>query len=264
MSATSGWNRAPGTRILRLVVEYDGTDFRGWQRQPGVRTVQGEIEEVLRAVLQEPVAIVGAGRTDAGVHAEGQVASFRTRSALPALRIQGALRGLLPADVTLKKAEDAPAGFHARRDAVARTYRYRIFRGASALERRRAWTLPGDLDVALLRGQAALLPGEHDFTPFAKAGAVQAAGDGVLRIRRARWTASGRRLSFTIEADRFLHRVVRNLVGAMVAAARGEADPEELGRLLENPGLRRRRPTAAPPEGLTLVRVAYPGGGPSR
>jgi len=236
---------------LRLTLEYDGTGFRGWARQPGQRTVEGVLRDALDSVLPGWSALAVAGRTDAGVHATGQVASLDAEPGPPVARLPEALNAALPDDVAVVAAEDAPKGFHARFSATARSYRYVVLarRERAPLRARRAlwWPRPADEDV--LEGCAALLPGEHDFTAFTPTETQHE----VFRreIRAAAWQRVADELHFTVTADSFLRHMVRTLVGTML-----ETDPESFGELLRGTARAQAGPTA-PPWGLYLERVEY-------
>jgi len=244
--------------ITKLTIEYDGTDFAGWARQPDKRTVQEELERALRTVLGErghdgePLKLTVAGRTDAGVHAWGQVASY-VHEAVDPLR----LNGLLAGDLAVLAAEPAPAGFDARRDASSRTYCYRVLarRARSVFERQRAfwWTTPLEHDA--LHACAAALAGKHDFTAFTPSESEHSHFQ--HRVLRAEWRIDGELLEFWIEAERFLRHMNRVLVGTMLDVATGARTLGEFAELLEG------RPRAqagrtAPAHGLALAAVAYP------
>jgi tRNA pseudouridine38-40 synthase len=239
---------------LKLTLEYDGTGFRGWARQPGLRTVEGVVREALDAVFPRWDGLAVAGRTDAGVHATGQVASADVEGGPPAERAVEALNAALPDDVAVVAAEEADAGFHARFSARSRSYRYRILarRTPSPLEARRAFWWPRPLDPDALDAAAALLPGEHDFRAFTPA---ETQHDVFRRdVRAAAWERDGDRLDFTITADGFLRHMVRTLVGTMLEL--GPEAPSRIEQLLDG----RRRDEAgltAPPWGLYLERVEY-------
>ena len=248
-----------GTSIrLQLTLHYDGSGFHGWQFQPDQRTVQGELEAALTRLADQPRTVVGSGRTDAGVHATGQVASVDMPSTWSAGRLLRALNAILPPDIWVQEVHRVVSDFHPRYDALARTYEYRvgIDPGArSPFHRPRCWALCKELDDALLARSAAALPGEHSFLAFAKAGQPER-GDR-CNVTRAEWDQWDLGARFTITADRYLHHMVRYLVGTMVDAARGRRPPEDVeGLLRSQPGLETSPP--APPEGLFLTRVEYP------
>lgn len=241
-------------RNIRLLVEYDGTGFVGWQIQREGRSVQGEILRVLGEVLQEHVNLIGAGRTDAGVHATGQVANFRTRSGMASSRLQRALNGLLPEDIRVHRVEDVPEAFHARFDARERRYRYTIATTPLAVGRQYCWQIGYALDRAVLPRLAALLPGDGEFGAFCKSAAdVEHTR---CTVTDAVWTWAGDRLTFRIGANRFLHGMVRALVGTMVDVARGYTPEGEFSAIMTS-GDRSRAGMAAPACGLVLERVLY-------
>jgi tRNA pseudouridine38-40 synthase len=242
----------------RLELAYDGTPFDGWARQPGRRTVEGELEEALATVLREPVRLHVAGRTDAGVHALAQVASFAAAASdLEPRRLRLSLNALLPDEISVTGVERAAAGFDARA-AAARTYRYRLWlpNTRPVFERLYVWDVRGGVDAALLDAAAALLPGRRDFaalTPSARSYRVCE-----REIASARWrpAADGREAWFEITADSFLHNMVRVAVGSMVDVAQGRLSLAALAAGLSG-GPRRDHGRTAPARGRALVRVDY-------
>jgi tRNA pseudouridine38-40 synthase len=243
-------------RTTRLDIEYDGTDFRGWAAQPGMRTVQGELESALATILRQQVDLTVAGRTDAGVHAWGQVASFGSEEQPPP-RLAHRLNGMLPADVAVTAAAEAPDGFDARRDARSRTYCYRILArtAPNPFERGRSlwWAQPIDQEV--LRACAEALRGSHDFTAF-----TPTDNDHVhfqREILRAEWVDGAEAVvCFWIEADAFMHNMVRILVGTMLEVAGGRRTSDAFTRLLGG-APREQAGETAPAHGLYLASVRY-------
>jgi tRNA pseudouridine38-40 synthase len=243
-------------RTLKLLLEYDGTGFSGWQVQPGKRTIQGDIEKVLAKLLGEKVTLIGAGRTDAGVHAKGQVASFQTRSQRSPEVILRALNAGGDRDIAVREVVDLgeDSEFHARFSAKSRIYEYRIIPGRSPLRRRYAWEVTYSLDLARMKQAAKFLVGKHDFTSFSSARAE--AKTRICIVKNAGWHEEREGLVFRIEADRFLQAMVRSLVGTMVDIGRGRFKPGDMRRIL----MARDRSLAgktAPAHGLCLMEVKY-------
>src|SRR6266540_269547 len=218
--------------VVRLLLAYDGTGFRGWARQPRVRTVQGVIEEALARLLPEAPRLSVAGRTDAGVHASGQVASFVAPEGTDALRVQRMLNGVLGPEVVVREARLAPEGFDARRSATGREYVYRI-RIASVPDPFSApfvWHRPGPLSIGRMRAAASHLEGEHDFASFCRRPDPTAGT--VRRLRRLTVRSHGDEIVLRAEANAFAHQMVRSLVGTLVAVGEGRIDPEALPGIL--------------------------------
>jgi tRNA pseudouridine38-40 synthase len=241
----------------RLRVAYDGTGFHGWQRQPACRTVQGVLEAALAALLGvDEVTIQGAGRTDAGVHARGQVASFRARTPIPGAALRHALAPRLPRDVRVLASARAPDGFDARRSAGARRYSYRLLRAEDPLEERFAWRPGRWPEPAALAAATRVLEGRQDFSSFRSTGSSDS--DPVCDVRQARWVEWESGLRFEIVADHFLYRMVRSIVGtALEVGAAG--DPAGRIRAVIGAGDRSAAGPTAPARGLCLEEVVYPG-----
>jgi tRNA pseudouridine38-40 synthase len=241
---------------FRVIVEYDGTDFSGWQRQVTERTVQGTLEDALKAMTGESVFVRGAGRTDAGVHADGQVATFEIGVNIPP---HGLLRGLnsaLPPDVALVDVAEAPSDFDARFSARGKVYRYTVWNHftRSPLRARRAWHVREPLDVEAIRVAAAGLVGDHDFRAFRASDCDRRTTRRIVRgidIDR-----QGAVLTIDVEATAFLKNMVRILVGTLIDVGRGRVPPDAVARMLAT-GDRTIGGMTAPPQGLTLLRVIY-------
>lgn len=240
---------------VRIELEYDGIGFKGWAKQVGVRTVQEELETALETVLREPVKLTVAGRTDTGVHAEGQVVSFETSAEVPANLAQR-LNGLGPRDIAVKTAAPTEDGFDARRDATSRTYRYRILarRSSSPFEENRALWWPYEMDFEALEACATALTGKHDFTAFTPTQTDHVHFD--RDISNAAWSRSGDIVDFHITADAFMRNMVRILVGTQLEVASGRRTLEGFKQLL-NGAARPEAGETAPPHGLYLESVSY-------
>jgi tRNA pseudouridine38-40 synthase len=241
--------------IVRIGLAYDGTRFRGWARNRGQRTVEGVLYEALdRALGKEPKLSV-AGRTDAGVHARGQVASFVTDDAVDLERLQRSINGMLAPEVVAKYVRRAPEGFNARFSATAREYRYRIATGPwpDPFEARFVWHRPGRLAVARMREAARPLLGEHDFASFCRR---PQSGGTVRRLERLSIARADQRVEISARANAFLHQMVRALVGTLIAVGDGRLEPGSVGEILRARD-RSRTHQMAPAHGLTLERVIY-------
>ena len=245
---------------LKLTLEYVGTAYHGWQLQPGLPTVQGVLQDCLSMVLRAPVSVNGAARTDAGVHAYGQVASLEAPAEAGIERLQGSVNSLLPEDVSVRAVETAPAGFHARHAAVGRVYRYQIvddpylspfLRGFTAHSRHR-------LDVDAMKDAASRLVGRKDFSAF-KASGDRSESPVKEIVRSEVRVESGRQrmIVYTVEATSFLQYMVRNITGTLMEVGRGRIRPEAMISLIDSRDRRNAGPTA-PAAGLTLVEVRYP------
>lgn len=241
-------------RVVRLTLGYDGTDFCGWQRQPRARTVQGEVEEALAKLWGERISVVGAGRTDAGVHARGQVASFRTELRLKDDELRRALNSILPGDVRVSSARTVPAGFHARKSARSKIYRYRIVNSPliSPFDFRYVLPWPGRLDFERMAAAARLFVRKADFTAFSSNRLLRP----VRRVMRSEVKKKGREITYTIEADGFLRYMVRTIVGTLLEVGRGKIEPRAVEGFFAGRKRSLRSPTA-PAKGLCLVKVIY-------
>ncbi len=240
-------------RNIKLTIEYDGTDFSGWQVQPGVRTVQQTVEQGLQELLGESISLISAARTDAGVHALGQVANFHTYSTLPPETIKRGLNSLLPRDVVIRQVEEVEPEFHARFSATWKRYRYRIAKRKKAIGRDYLWYPKYKLDVGRMQQASDILVGTYDFTSFCSGNSETKTH--ICRVMQCRWQ-EGEDISFEIQADRFLQHMVRTIVGTMVEVGRGRLPVEEIGRILEAKDRRQAGPTA-PAKGLCLLEVGY-------
>lgn len=236
---------------LRLTVEYDGSAFHGWAAQPGLRTVEATLRDALGRAFTSVEGLAVAGRTDAGVHAFGNVVSVDVEGGLPAERALYALNALLPADVAVAASGEAPPEFHARYSARARSYRYRLYRRAapSPFQHRRSYWVPRRLDLAALQASAELVLGEHDFRAFTPTETQHAVF--LRNVESAGWHERGDHLDFEIVGDSFLRHMVRTLVGTMLALP-----PDRIERLLQGRPREEAGPTA-PPWGLYLTAVRY-------
>ncbi len=250
---------APALRRIRLVLEYDGTDFAGWQRQENASTIQAAIEEAMRRITGEQLVVHGAGRTDAGVHALGQVAALSTRSRLEVERLRRALCALLPPAIAVVAADEVEPGFDPRRHARGKHYRYRIWNhpAPSPIEARHSWHRAQRLDERAMAEAAAVLCGEHDFAAFRAADCERRTT--VRRVSRLEVRREGRLLLVDVEATAFLKNMVRIIVGTLHEVGRGKLDAEGVARILEGRDRTRAGPTA-PARGLFLMAVNYPEG----
>jgi tRNA pseudouridine38-40 synthase len=249
-------------RNLKLIVSYDGSEFAGWQVQPDSATVQGTLASAIGRITGGKVLPQGSGRTDAGVHALAQVATFATESSVPAPNFVKALNDVLPPSIRVLDVSEAPADFHARKSAHAKTYRYRIYRPAICppFLARYVWHYPFPLNETVMEQAAVLVTGEHDFTSFAAVDPERSSEDvpasNVRCIFASAWERQGDELVYTVKGSGFLHHMVRNLVGTFILVGKGTLQLSDLSRILEA----RNRSAAgatAPASGLYLVNVEY-------
>lgn len=241
-------------RNIKLTLEYDGTDFCGWQWQPKGRTIQGTLLSSLKELLQESPVVTAAGRTDAGVHALGQVANFRTENTLNPNSIRLGLNSFLPSDVRILEAEEVDETFHARHDAVKREYRYVISKRPKAVGRQYSWYCRNNVDLDKIKKATEYLIGEHVFAAFAKPNAEEP--HYLCNVDSTLWKETEDDIIFEICANRFLHNMVRTIIGTMVEVGRGKLAPVEIKNILESRN-RHRAGFTAPPQGLFLVKVYY-------
>ena len=245
-------------RNIKLVIAYNGAAYHGWQRQiEGTDTVQGRVEQALRLVLRHPLHINGASRTDAGVHAQGQVANVRTTNmTIPVVGLRRAVNSRLPGDIVIRSAQDAPAGFHAQHDAVGKTYRYRIHAAAirPAMLSGQVYFYWRPLDIEPMRQAAYRLLGTHDFRGLASS--VETREDTVRTITRCEVAEDEGEVHIHVQGDGFLYNMVRNIVGTLIEIGRGRWQPGQIDTILSTCDRANAGPTA-PPDGLTLVCVHY-------
>lgn len=241
---------------FKITVEYDGTNYHGWQIQPTLPTIQGTLEATIRTVAQQDVAVTGAGRTDAGVHALGQVAHFSTTARLTAAEWNRALNGLLPPDVAVLAVEEVPETFHARFSAKSKLYRYRLLTRVhrSALSRSKILHYPYPLDLDAMEAAARALIGTHDFSSFQ--GSPTDTENPVCTITKLTVDRFGDEVIFEVEANRFLKQMVRAIVGTLLEVGRGKLKAGEIAGILAARDRTKAGPTA-PAHGLYLVKVDY-------
>jgi tRNA pseudouridine38-40 synthase len=249
-------------RNLRLILAYDGSEFSGWQVQPDAATIQGTLASAIGRITGEKVLPQGSGRTDAGVHALAQVATFCTESSVPATNFVKALNDILPPSIRVLEVSEVVAEFHARKSAKGKTYRYRMHRApiCSPFIARYVWHFPYPLDESAMEKAAATVIGEHDFTSFAavdpERGREECEVSNVRTIMSSAWARDGDEFIYTVRGSGFLHHMVRNLVGTFVLVGKGTLRVEDMRRILEARDRSAAGPTA-PASGLCLVAVKY-------
>src|SRR5579864_434139 len=251
-------------RKLKLVLAYDGTDFCGWQVQPEATSIQGTLASAIGRITGEKVPPQGSGRTDAGVHALAQVATFSTESVIPAANLVIALNDILPASVRVLEASEVPEGFHARKSAKGKTYRYRMYREAICppFLARYVWHYPYPLNLEAMREATALIEGERDFTSFAAVDPEKIDGEIMRReanlrtVFSSQWRQDGGEFIYEVRGNGFLHHMVRNLVGTFLLVGKGTLKPQDVIRIL-NAKDRSAAGATAPASGLYLVNVEY-------
>ncbi len=244
-------------RNIKIIIEYDGTNYSGWQVQPRGLTIQGMIEEKLTLLTGERIHLIGAGRTDAGVHALSQVANFKTESQMNIRTVQRALNSLLPSDIVIRKVEEVKEDFHARKNSGSKIYEYRILNQdlRSVFHRGFVWHIPQKLDLREMKKATRELIGEHDFSCFRSVGSPTRTA--VRRVITAEWKRSREGLfCLEIEATGFLKQMVRAIVGTLVEVGRGKISSEEFQTILQSKDRKRAGPTA-PAHGLFLKEVKY-------
>lgn len=246
---------AKDMKNFKLTLEFDGTDFHGWQKQPGLRTVQGVLEDAVQHVIGVPTRVTGCCRTDAGVHAWAYVCNFHADTLLEPERIRQAVSSRLPADLVVKSAREVPEEFHARFDAVARFYQYSLTTEKTALRRNVTAYTKYRLDTDSMSAAAAYFLGKHDFSSFAASGPPEEISP-ICEILETRVTARDSRVLFDIKADRFLYRMVRNIMGTLMEVGRGKIAPERIPEILCKKDRTVAGPTA-PACGLALMEVSY-------
>jgi tRNA pseudouridine38-40 synthase len=242
--------------LIQVTLEYDGTGYCGWQMQAGQDSIQARIESALEQIFSQRIRVQGAGRTDAGVHARGQVAAFRPPRPFAPAELKRALNALLPPDIAVIKAADADDSFDPRRDARSRSYEYRVLNQPvrSALEYRYSWLVREPLDLGAMNEAAAVFFGEHDFAAMRSLGSAEKTT--IRRVLASEWRRAEQFFIYRVEATAFLRHMVRTMVAVMVDAGRGRTTPRQVGELLASRN-RALAPAPAPACGLCLVEVHY-------
>jgi len=244
-------------RNIKLLIEYDGTNYLGWQIQPGGPTIQGTLEEKLSRLTGERIRLTGSGRTDSGVHALGQVAHFKTQSQMDIRTIQRALNSLLPPDLVIQRVEEVHEGFHARKHSKSKVYEYRILNRnlRPVFQRGYVWHIPQKLNLTEMKKATQTLIGQHDFSAFRTVGSPTRTA--IRRVIRADWK-KGRDglIRFEIEANGFLKQMVRSIIGTLVEIGKGKTKASDLRKILNSKARKEAGPTA-PAQGLFLKEVKY-------
>jgi tRNA pseudouridine38-40 synthase len=239
---------------FRMTIEYDGSDYCGWQVQEGDKTVQGEIESALQVIFGQPCAIVGAGRTDSGVHASGQIAHFDHESKPDLHRLKRSLNGILKSDIRIKDIENTDDNFHARFSARWRTYIYRIATQPQALLRNQVWYFSVPLNLDKMNLACEMITGKHDFKSFCRA--ISEVDNHFCTVKSATWLKKKDLIVFKIKANRYLHGMVRTLVGTMVDVGRERISVDEFAHILNSKN-RQNASQSAPAKGLVLEEIRY-------
>lgn len=233
---------------IKIIVEYDGTDFYGWQVQPGKRTVQGELEKALKIIFNKKIRITGSGRTDAGVHALGQVASFSAPNKLSPGELKNAINGNISDEILVKQCKKVQEDFNARFSAIQRIYKYQIAKGESVFNKRYFFQVDAALDIKKMKKAGKELTGEKDFKN------LSTKDHGICHLKRIKISEYENYIFIQLEANRFLRRMVRGIVGLLITIGKGEMSSSDIKKVLSGT---KRRPPVAPPEALFLVKVNY-------
>ncbi|MDP2942666.1 MAG: tRNA pseudouridine(38-40) synthase TruA [Candidatus Omnitrophota bacterium] len=243
-------------RNILLKIEYDGTNYSGWQSQKNSRSIQDTTEAALKRITGRKARLISCGRTDAGVHALGQIANFKTASHILLYKLQRGLNSVLPKDIVIKEIREAPLKFHSRFDARSKVYTYTILNGPApaAISRNYVHHVPYKLNFGLMRREARCLVGKHDFKSFQAADKVERSS--IRTIKRLDIKKAGNSIKITVEADGFLYNMVRNIIGTLVEIGRGRLKPGSMGKILKAKNRKLAGPTA-PAKGLCLTEVKY-------
>lgn len=243
-------------RNIKLIIEYDGTNYAGWQIQKNAKSIQGTLESTLKRIIGEKVRLVSCGRTDSGVHAEGHAANFKTNSKISLVNLQRGLNSVLPKDIVIKEAKEVPLDFNSRYDAKSKVYRYTILNRSypQALCRNYFYYVPYKLDLNLMRREAKCLVGKHDFKSFQAADKKERSS--IRTIKKLNIKRKGNLIEIEIEADGFLYNMVRNIVGTLIEIGRGRFKAGSMKKILKAKNRDLAGPTA-PAKGLCLAEVKY-------